>query len=67
MTFTKHDVTVMHVELPAACERVHNLIRMKEIAEFHKLEQMRHLRLRETLAAWKRDNGFDGRYQVSNS
>ena len=38
MGFTKHDVITTHVELPAIRERVHKLIRVREIAASRKLK-----------------------------
>ena len=59
MKLTEPNVTTIHAELSAAHERVYKLIIVKEIGAFHKLEQMRHLRLLEKLAAWTRDDGSD--------
>ena len=59
MTFTEHDVTVMHTELAALRDRVNKRILVSKIAASHKVEQMRHLRLLERVGACKREDGFD--------
>ena len=49
----------MIVVLRVTCERVGELIRDRELASSHQLEQMRHVRMLEKQAAWKRERGFD--------
>ena len=39
--------------------RVHRLIRVRELAASHLLEQMRRVRMLEKQAAWEREGGFD--------
>ena len=39
--------------------RVRKLIRVRELAASHKLEQMRRVRMLEKQVAWKREGGFD--------
>ena len=46
-------------DLAAVCGRVYKLIRVRELAEFHKLEQMLCILMLEQKAAWKREDGFD--------
>ena len=58
MNSIKHDIINMHTELAEAHERVHKLIRVWELAESHKLDQMNHLQLLEKLAASRRTNDF---------
>ena len=67
LSFTEHGVTAMHAELAAIRERVHKLFRIRGIAVSHKLEHIRHFRLLEKLAAWKRDDGFDSREVIAES
>ena len=57
--FKEHDVTTMHAESAAVRERVHKPTLLRERAASHKLEQIRHPRLLEKLATWKRDDDFD--------
>ena len=45
MAFTEQEVTVMHAELAAICERVHKVILLREIAVSPRSEQMHNLRL----------------------
>ena len=59
MTFTEHDMTTMHADLAAICERVHKLILIRGITAPHRLDQMHHLRLLEKFAVWKINNGID--------
>ena len=54
MEFTERDVPTRHSELAAVRARGHKLIRVKELATSHKVEQMCHLRLPETVSGWKR-------------
>ena len=39
--------------------RVHKLIRVRELAASHRLEQMRSVKMLEKRATWMRENGFD--------
>ena len=57
--FTEHDVTAMRAELAAVHERAHKLIRVREVAACHKLEQMRRVQPLESHGAWTRKVGFD--------
>ena len=53
-TFTERDVHAMLADLAAVRERVHKLIRARELAAFHKLEQMRRVQMLQKPAAQKR-------------
>ena len=46
-------------ELAEIRGRVHRLIRVRELAASHLLEQMRRVRMLEKRAAWKREGGSD--------
>ena len=49
----------MLADLAAVRERVHKLIRVRELAASHKLEQMLHVQMREKAAGWMREDSFD--------
>ena len=49
----------MLADLAAVRERVHKRIRVRELAAFCKLEQMRRVRMLEKQAAWKREGDFN--------
>ena len=55
---TEQDITTMHAELTAICERVQKLILVKENAASHRLDEIYHLQLLEKLVAWRRNNEF---------
>ena len=59
MFYPERDVRVVTAALRATRERVCELIRDKELASSHQLEQMRHVRMLEKQAAWKREGSFD--------
>ena len=59
MTFPERDVRLMIAELAATRERVCELIRVRELASLHKLEQMRRVQMLGKHATWKREGGFD--------
>ena len=63
MTFTERGVRKMIAELAAIRWRVRELIRVKELASSHRLEQMRRVRMLGMHEAWKEEGGFD-RIQV---
>ena len=59
MTFPERDVRLMMEDLAATHWRGHELIRVRELAPSHKIEQMRRVRMLEKQAAWKREGGLN--------
>ena len=59
MTVPKCDVRLMVVHLAIIRGRVRKLIRVRELAALHDLEQMRSVRMLEESLTWVRENGFD--------
>ena len=59
MAFAEQDVTAMHAELAAFCERVHKVILVRKIPASHRLVQTHHLQLLEKIEAWRRNNESD--------
>ena len=55
MNHTEHNGTAMHAELNAVRKQARKLILVTEIVTSHRLDEMNHLRLREKLAAWRRE------------
>ena len=53
------DVRLMLAVLRVTRECVRELIRDRELASSHQQEQMRHVRMLEKQAAWKREGSFD--------
>ena len=58
-TFPERDVRLMVADLAVTRGRVRRLIRVRELAASHKLEQMQCARMLEKQAAWKREGGYD--------
>ena len=46
-------------ELAITRGRVRKLVRVRELAASHKLEQLRRVRMLEKQAVWKKEGGFD--------
>ena len=59
MTLPERDAHLMPEELAAIRGRVHKLIKVRELAALHKLEQMLRVRMPEQQATWKIENVFD--------
>ena len=59
MPFKKRDARKRIAELAATSWRVHEHIRVRELALSHRLERMQCLRMLEEQKAWKREGGFD--------
>ena len=59
MTFPECDVHLVVQDLAVTRGCVRKLIRVRERAALHKLEQMRRVRMLEKQAACKREGGFD--------
>ena len=57
--FTERDVNAMLAELAVVRERLHKLFLFRELATYHKLEQIRRVTMPEKQAAWAREDGFD--------
>ena len=59
MTFSERDVHKVIAELTAARWRVREIVRVREVASLHRLEQVRRLRMLTEQEVWKREGGFD--------
>ena len=59
MPTKERDVCKMIAEVEATSWRLLKCIRLRELAETHRLERMRRLRMLEEQGAWKREAGFD--------
>ena len=57
--FTERDVNAMLAELAVVRERLHKLVLFRELATYHKLEQIRRVPMLEKQAALAREDGFD--------
>ena len=55
----EQDARKMIRELEVICWRLRECIWVRELASTHRLEQKRHLQMREEQKAWKRETGFD--------
>ena len=55
----KHDVRQMIEEVNATSWRLHECIRVRELAATLRLGKMRRLRMLEEQKGWKREAGFD--------
>ena len=59
MTVDEHDITKMIAAVEVTSWRLHETIRVRELAATHRLRQMRRLLIIEEQKAGKREFGFD--------
>ena len=59
MSTDENDAKKIIAEVQATSWRLRECNRIRELAETHRLEQMRRLRMLEEKKAWKREAGFD--------
>ena len=59
MTIPERDVRLVVADLAIIRGCVRKLIRVRNLAASHKLEQMRSVKMLKQRATWMRENGFD--------